>query len=101
MRRQRTADRNGPPTTTLPPCTHRHVANPPLPERLFAGHEGTVVAAIGHSIFNRTCPISAGDLCAKYGGGGHKGAGTTQLAPDSAEEKIEEILTALRRASPA
>ena len=65
--------------------------------RLFAGHKGAVVAAVGHSIFNRTCPISAGELCARYGGGGHFGAGTAQLDPDGAEEKIEEILTALRK----
>ncbi|MGH9334377.1 MAG: exopolyphosphatase, partial [Vicinamibacteria bacterium] len=36
-----------------------------------------VVATVGHSIFNRTNPVHVGGLLAKYGGGGHRGAGAT------------------------
>ena len=64
--------------------------------RLFNGHQGAVVAAIGHSIFNRTCKVNAGELCAKYGGGGHKGAGTAQLKPENAEAQIAEIIATLK-----
>jgi len=64
--------------------------------RLFEGHKGAVVVAVGHSIFKRTCKINVGDLCAEYGGGGHFGAGTAQLAAEAAEEKIQEILNRLK-----
>ncbi len=64
--------------------------------RLFDGHQGAVVVAVGHSIFNRTCNVNVGNLLKKYGGGGHKGAGTTQLPPETAEEKIKEILATLK-----
>lgn len=54
-----------------------------------------VVAAVAHSIFNRTCKTNAGELMSRFGGGGHKGAGSTPLAPASADEKISEILVEL------
>src|SRR5450759_1475870 len=38
-----------------------------------------VVAAVGHSIFRRTCKTNVGELMSRYGGGGHKGAGTAPL----------------------
>ena len=56
----------------------------------------SVVAAVGHSIFNRTCKTSVGELMAKYGGGGHRGAGTCVLPLDKAAEAIEEILFELQ-----
>jgi hypothetical protein len=65
--------------------------------RIFGGKEGkTTVVAVGHSIFNRTCGVNAGKLMAEYGGGGHAGAGTCQLAPADAERKIEEIIRRLQ-----
>jgi hypothetical protein len=64
--------------------------------RLFDGHEGQVVVALGHSIFNRTCNVNVGELLKKYGGGGHKGAGSTQLKPEEAEPRIKEILEQLK-----
>lgn len=57
-----------------------------------------VAAAVGHSIFNRTCRANVGHLMSRYGGGGHRGAGTCLLPLDSAEQKIAEILSALREA---
>lgn len=65
--------------------------------RIFHGFNGTVVAAVGHSIFNRTCNVNIGGMLAEYGGGGHKGAGTTQLPADDAEEKIKEIIDRLNK----
>lgn len=58
--------------------------------------DDTVVAAVGHSIFNRTCKTSVGDLMSKYGGGGHKGAGTCILPLDRAADAIDEILFELQ-----
>ena len=56
----------------------------------------SVVAAVGHSIFNRTCKTSVGDLMSCYGGGGHRGAGTCILSIDKAAEAIDEILFELQ-----
>ncbi|HEV2718689.1 MAG TPA: exopolyphosphatase, partial [Thermoanaerobaculia bacterium] len=56
----------------------------------------SVVAAVGHSIFNRTCKTSVGDLMSRYGGGGHRGAGTCILPIEKAADAIEEILFELQ-----
>jgi hypothetical protein len=55
-----------------------------------------VAAAVGHSIFNRTCKVNVGELMSRYGGGGHKGAGTCLLPAATAEQNIAEIITALK-----
>jgi hypothetical protein len=65
--------------------------------RLFDGHKGAVVVAAGHSIFNRTCNVNIGELLKTYGGGGHRGAGTTQLPPETAEAQMAEILATLKK----
>lgn len=57
---------------------------------------GSVIAAVGHSIFNRTCNTSVGELMSRYGGGGHRGAGTCVLPIDSAADAIDEILFELQ-----
>ena len=54
-----------------------------------------VVATVGHSIFNRTSSVHVGGLLAKYGGGGHKGAGATPLNRDEADELIVELIDKL------
>jgi nanoRNase/pAp phosphatase (c-di-AMP/oligoRNAs hydrolase) len=54
-----------------------------------------VVATVGHSIFNRTSTVHVGGLLAKYGGGGHKGAGATPLSRESADELIAELIDKL------
>jgi hypothetical protein len=56
----------------------------------------SVIAAVGHSIFNRTCRTSVGELMSRYGGGGHRGAGTCILPLDSAADAIDEILYELQ-----
>jgi nanoRNase/pAp phosphatase (c-di-AMP/oligoRNAs hydrolase) len=56
----------------------------------------SVIAAVGHSIFNRTCKTSVGDLMSRYGGGGHQGAGTCVLPLDRAADAIDEILFELQ-----
>jgi nanoRNase/pAp phosphatase (c-di-AMP/oligoRNAs hydrolase) len=56
----------------------------------------SVIAAVGHSIFNRTCNTSVGQLMSRYGGGGHRGAGTCVLPLDRAADAIDEILFELQ-----
>jgi hypothetical protein len=56
----------------------------------------SVIAAVGHSIFNRTCQTSVGDLMSRYGGGGHRGAGTCVLPLEKAADAIDEILFELQ-----
>ncbi len=51
---------------------------------------------VGHNIFNRTCRVDVGALMASYGGGGHRGAGTCQVAPADADRVLGELLAALR-----
>jgi oligoribonuclease NrnB/cAMP/cGMP phosphodiesterase (DHH superfamily) len=51
---------------------------------------------VGHSIFNRTCKTNVGELMAKHGGGGHRGAGTCQPTMDKAEAAIQDILETLK-----
>jgi nanoRNase/pAp phosphatase (c-di-AMP/oligoRNAs hydrolase) len=58
-------------------------------------HE-SVIAAVGHSIFNRTCQTSVGELMSRWGGGGHRGAGTCVLPLESAADAIDEILFELQ-----
>lgn len=56
----------------------------------------TVIAAVGHSIFNRTCKTSVGELMSRFGGGGHRGAGTCVLPLENAADAIDEILFELQ-----
>src|SRR5439155_19989477 len=56
----------------------------------------SVIAAVGHSIFNRTCKTSVGELMSRFGGGGHRGAGTCVLPLDKAADAIDEILFELQ-----
>lgn len=56
----------------------------------------TVVAVIGHSIFNRTCTTDVGDLAARFGGGGHRGAASIPLDPKTADDVVAELVSRLR-----
>lgn len=53
------------------------------------------VIKLGHSILNRHCNVNVGKLLARYGGGGHRGAGACRVDPWDSDDKIEEILTIL------
>ena len=50
---------------------------------------------IGHSIFNRTCKTNVGELAARYGGGGHRGAGSIPLMDDP-DQQVQLILAELK-----
>jgi len=66
--------------------------------QIFKGKEGLkIVVAGGHNIFKRDSKTNIGELFSKYGGGGHKGAGTCQLDTETADEKIQEIIDQMKR----
>ena len=50
---------------------------------------------IGKSIINRGSQVNIGELCLRYGGGGHKNAGTCQLENDKVDAELPEIIKAL------
>jgi hypothetical protein len=50
---------------------------------------------LGHSIFNRSCKTNVGELAARYGGGGHRGAASIPLMEDP-EQQIRMILAELK-----
>ena len=50
---------------------------------------------IGKSIVNRGSKADIGELCLKYGGGGHMNAGTCQLDNDVVDAKLPAIIEAL------
>lgn len=55
------------------------------------------IFAIGKSIFDVGSTTNVGELCLKYGGGGHEAAGTCQVdndLADSVQQELIDILTA-------
>ena len=52
---------------------------------------------IGKSIINKASNANIGELCLKYGGGGHKNAGTCQLENDKVDELLPDIIEALNK----
>ena len=50
------------------------------------------VFAIGKSILDRSSKTNVGELCLKYGGGGHQAAGTCQMPNDQAEATLQAII---------
>lgn len=51
---------------------------------------------IGKSIVNKNSKVNIGDLCLKYGGGGHANAGTCQLDNDKVDAELPNIIQALQ-----
>ncbi len=51
---------------------------------------------IGKSIVNKNSKVNIGDLCLKYGGGGHANAGTCQLDNDKVDAELPNIVEALQ-----
>ncbi|MBQ9573044.1 MAG: exopolyphosphatase [Acidaminococcaceae bacterium] len=50
---------------------------------------------IGKSIVNKASKVDIGELCLKYGGGGHHNAGTCQLENDVVDKQLPDIIAAL------
>jgi len=54
--------------------------------------KNTVLVSIGRSIFKEGFNVNIGTLLAKYGGGGHAGAGGCSMDASQAENNLNEIL---------
>ena len=52
----------------------------------------TIVLACGRSIFNQDYGVNVASLMLEYGGGGHKGAGSCQVAADDAERVKTQLI---------
>ncbi len=50
---------------------------------------------IGKSIVNKASQVDIGELCLRYGGGGHHNAGTCQLENDVVDAQLPDIIAAL------
>lgn len=52
---------------------------------------------IGKSIINKSSTIDIGDICLRYGGGGHANAGTCQLKNNEVDNLLPEIIALLNQ----
>ncbi len=64
---------------------------------MWGRNKQNTVVAIGKSIINRTSKTKVGDLCLKYGGGGHEAAGTCQVQNLKADQILEEIVQKINK----
>lgn len=63
--------------------------------KLWGLRQQNTVYATGKSIFDRSSNTDIGALMLKYGGGGHKVAGTCQVPNEDAEQILAELVTAI------
>ena len=52
--------------------------------------------SIARSIINKNSNVNIGNLCLKYGGGGHAAAGTCQIDNDKVDAELPGIIEALQ-----
>ncbi|SBS32273.1 hypothetical protein MSP8887_01691 [Marinomonas spartinae] len=55
------------------------------------------VFAVGKSILDRSSQTNIGELCLRYGGGGHLNAGTCQVTNDQAERVLDELIESINQ----
>ncbi|WP_425666902.1 exopolyphosphatase [Vibrio tubiashii] len=63
--------------------------------KMWGFQKQNTVFATGKSIFDRSSKTNVGELMLKYGGGGHKAAGTCQIDNDKAEVVQQELISAI------
>ncbi len=61
--------------------------------KLWGLQKQNVVFAVGKSILKRDSKTNVGELCLRYGGGGHMAAGTCQIDHDRADQVHKELIT--------
>lgn len=59
------------------------------------------VLAVGKSIVDRSSRVNIGELMLRLGGGGHRNAGTCQVAHDRAEQVLNTVVAAVNAAGSA
>ena len=65
--------------------------------RMWGLRQQNQVFAVGKSIFERTCATNVGELCLRYGGGGHVAAGTCQVEHGMADRVLGELIAHAHR----
>jgi hypothetical protein len=86
----------------LPPVGNRFLVYTLFPHanisvRIHRGPRPDVFAvAVGHSIFNRTSHTNVGFLMSRYGGGGHRGAGTCLIPTARVAELLAELIAVMK-----
>jgi len=63
--------------------------------KMWGFQKQNTVFATGKSIFDRSSKTNVGELMLKYGGGGHKAAGTCQIENDKATQVQQELIAAI------
>lgn len=63
--------------------------------KMWGFQKQNTVFATGKSIFDRSSKTNVGELMLKYGGGGHKAAGTCQIDNDKAEQVQQELIATI------
>ncbi|MYM58896.1 exopolyphosphatase [Vibrio sp. OCN044] len=63
--------------------------------KLWGFQKKNTVFATGKSIFDRSSKTNVGELMLKYGGGGHKAAGTCQIENDKADQVLQDLIDAI------
>ena len=82
-------------------CGNRFLVYAMYPEQncsiwVVNGRENRNVSmALGHSIINKTCNVDLGTIVRKFGGGGHRVAGTCQVEHDQVACTLEAIVSAM------
>ncbi|MCP4106023.1 MAG: exopolyphosphatase [Desulfobacteraceae bacterium] len=56
-----------------------------------------IIVNLGHSIFNPNCNVNVGELLSRFGGGGHRGAGSCSFGSGEADNIIPAIIDTLLR----
>jgi nanoRNase/pAp phosphatase (c-di-AMP/oligoRNAs hydrolase) len=64
---------------------------------MWGKNQQNTVLAIGKSILNKSSKTNIGELCLKYGGGGHSAAGTCQIENELADARIKEITALINK----
>lgn len=59
-----------------------------------------VVIGVGHSIFNPGCRVNVGLMLARFGGGGHRGAGSCTVLAEEADRCLATVLETLHQNEP-
>ena len=60
---------------------------------LWGKQKQNTVFTIGKSILDRSCRTDVGELCYRYGGGGHQAAGTCQVEHEDSRRVLSELIT--------
>ncbi|KGY14055.1 exopolyphosphatase [Vibrio tubiashii] len=63
--------------------------------KMWGFQKQNTVFATGKSIFDRSSKTNVGELMLKYGGGGHKAAGTCQIDNEQADAVQQELIAAI------